>query len=200
MESELKEGVGLPHRRLWITDSPRGPAGAAINAGQGAGRPSVPLTPGFGLAHWPAPRVLSCPGKDRLLQSFPDRTETEGLWFGLHRFLGHRRSLKPASVEQRPVPGEHLCPPAPGLAASQPFCRAVCDLVCLNGNLGLWPDSLAVCFTNSYLQSQIRLIKEPASHGARHVTQTSGECVYEAGMRCAHQDGAGPSGNSDWPV
>lgn len=153
----------------------RGWLWAAIYAGRGAGGPSGPLTAGSGLAHRPSP------GKDRLLQGFPDRTET-GLWFGLHRFLGHRRSLKPASVEQKPVPGEHLCPPALGLAASQPFCRAVRDLVCLNGNLGSGRTSWLFVLQTPTYSLKLGSLKSQLPRGYTRHMDTQRVCVYEAGV------------------
>lgn len=75
-----------------------------------------------------------------------------------------------------------LGPAAVATAGSPPGCRAACDPVHLNYDFGLWLESLAVCFTNSYLQSQIRLVKKPAPHGAINVTRTRGARVYKAGV------------------
>lgn len=108
-------------------------------------------------------------GTPRTLPCFPCRTKMGG---PLAKSLG-----KPAAhfPDREPFLGEHLCPAALGMVGSRSVCRAVRDPVCLNCNLGLWPESLAVCFTNSHLQSQIRLIKKPAPNGAINVTWTSGE-------------------------
>lgn len=121
-------------------------------------------------------------GKPDPSRAFHAEPKWDGLSLSPHGFLGPRQSLQQASVVRRPVLGEHLCPVALRSAELKTFCRTVCDLVCLNCNFGLWLDALAVCFTNSYLQSQIRLIKKPAPHGAINVTRTSREGVYEAGV------------------
>ena len=73
--------------------------------------------------------------------------------------LSLRGVLQHDAWEERPVLGECCCP---GCLELWPVCRAGCDPVHF---FGLWPESLPVCFTNSYLESQIRLLKSQLPMG-----------------------------------
>lgn len=142
---------------------PGGLRGLAVglSSSEGAPRPSDPLTTSPGFAHRPAPFLQ--PGKPGPSCAFHAEPKWEGLLPRLQGFLQHlpgKRGLSLGSSFSR----------CPGHAESWPVCRTACDPVCFNGDFGLWPESLPVCFTDSYLEPQIRLIKKPAPRGTINVT------------------------------
>ena len=130
------------------TLAPRGLGGLAMGPlfSQGATRPSGLPTSSPGCA----PQAHSFPPTRKAGTSRPvlSTQKPKGkVLLSLQGFLQH------AAWEERPVLGECCCP---GCLELWSVCRAGCDPVHF---FGLWPESLPVCFTNSYLESQIRLLK-----------------------------------------
>lgn len=153
--------MAFPHRCLWVADS-------------GSQRPwkasygSI-IQSGSNQAIWSTDIQFWMCTTGPLLSSHQESWDTPVLstqkpngkvLLSLQGFLQH------AAWEERPVLGEHVCC-CPGCLEPWPGCRAGHDSVHF---FGLWPESLSVCFTNSYLESQIRLVKKPAPHGAINVT------------------------------
>lgn len=163
--------------RFSLPEASQGWLWAVVYEGRGACGPSVSRAFSPGLAHRPTPKgALSSHRKARLLQGFPCRLKMGRSLVKSPRDSGGEEEPAASFCGTEAFPwGTQLRPTALGSAESQSFCQAACDPVRLNCNFGLWPDSLAVCFTNSYLWSQIRLIKKPAPHGAINVTRTSRE-------------------------
>lgn len=179
MELEVHDEVGFPHRCLLITDShsqrPRR-AGCGLSSMQGR-EDAGPLFHGHlvpDLHTGPLPRSSFLPQESQAPPGIPMQNQKGKVSCQVPTgFCGEEEPAGSFCGTEAFPWGAHLRPAALGSAESQPFCGAVCDPVRLNCNSGLWPDSLAVCFTNSYLRSQIRLIKKPAPHGAINDTRTS---------------------------